>query len=151
MKKSVWGNAVWLLFHTLAIKLKPEFNSETPILFSHIVAICNNLPCPDCQEHASNLLMRANHKAVTASRENLIHFLHDFHNVVNKRISTPVFSKEGLQKYANANTKNVVAHFMNIMGSNMHNDKLMMQTFRRQNYMNKFINYIKTNSYKYNN
>jgi len=151
MKKSVWGNAVWLLFHTLAIKLKPEFNSETPILFSHIVTICNNLPCPDCQEHASNLLMRANHKVVTASRENLIQFLHDFHNVVNKRISKPVFSKEGLQKYANANTKNVIAHFMNIMGANMHNDKLMMQTFRRQNYMNKFTNYIKANSYKYNN
>ena len=28
MKKKVWGNATWYIFHTLAEKLKPEFKSE---------------------------------------------------------------------------------------------------------------------------
>ena len=50
MKKKEWGNAVWLLFHTLAEKIKPEYKGELIILVSHISSICNNLPCPDCQQ-----------------------------------------------------------------------------------------------------
>jgi hypothetical protein len=150
MKKKDWGNAVWLLFHTLAHKLKPEYSNETGILFTHINNICNNLPCPDCQEHANKILSRTNKKAIASSKESLIQFLYVFHNMVNKSINTPEFPKEKLNIYANANTRNVVAHFIKLMSSNMNNDKLMMDSFRRQNYMSVFINYIKMNGYKYN-
>ena len=151
MKKQIWGNATWYLFHTLAHKLKPEYSNETTVLFAHIVRVCNNLPCPDCQEHASRVLAVANSKNITSSQESLKQFLFAFHNIVNKRIKTPEFSKDELDaRYSKANTKNVVAHFINIMNSNMNNDKLMMDSFRRQNYMNSFINYINNNSYKYN-
>lgn len=150
MKKKDWGNSVWLLFHTLAHKLKPEYKNEVPILFSHINSICNNLPCPDCQEHATTFLSRINVKAVTSSREALIQFLFIFHNTVNKRINTPQFPIESLnEKYSKANTRNIVSHFIAIMKSNMNNEKLMMNSFRRQNYMNSFIKYIGANSYKY--
>jgi hypothetical protein len=47
MKKKDWGNAVWLLFHTLSEKIKDEHVSELSILVSHISSICYNLPCPD--------------------------------------------------------------------------------------------------------
>jgi hypothetical protein len=151
MKKKDWGNANWTLFHTLAHKLKPEYNNETPILFSHIVSVCNNLPCPDCREHASSILALTNRKAVTSSQENLKQFLFAFHNVVNKKVKNNEFLKHELDAlYSRANTKNVVSHFIQIMSSNMNNDKLMMDSFRRQNYMNKFITYINENSYKYN-
>lgn len=150
MQKKVWGNAIWLLFHTLAHKLKPEYSREVPILFAHINSICNNLPCPDCQEHASNFLSRVNIKAITSSKEALVEFLYIFHNTVNKRLSTPAFPKESLNAmYSRANTRNVVAHFIAIMNSNMNNEKLMMNSFRRQNYMNSFVKYIGANSYKY--
>lgn len=150
MKKKEWGNSVWILFHTLAHKLKPEYKNEAPILFAHINSICNNLPCPDCQEHAATFLSRINVKAITSSRETLIQFLFIFHNAVNKRLNTPQFTNEALSAtYSKANTRNVVLHFINIMSSNMNNEKLMMDTFRRQNYMNSFIKYIGANSYKY--
>jgi len=151
MKKKDWGNAVWILFHTLAHKLKPEYNKEVPILFSHINSICSNLPCPDCQEHATEFLSRINVKAITSSREALIQFLFVFHNTVNKRLNIPPFPNESLNTmYSRANTRNVVSHFINIMSLNMNNEKLMMDAFRRKNYMNSFIRYINANSYKYN-
>ena len=151
MKKKDWGNATWYLFHTLACKLKTEYSNETTVLLSHIVSICNNLPCPDCQEHASKILSMTNRKAIASSRENLIQFLFTFHNIVNKKINTPDFSKEDLQTmYSRANTQNILNNFVRIMGSNMNNDKLMMDTFRRQNYMNTFVSYMNANGYKYN-
>ena len=151
MKKKDWGYAVWTLFHTLAYKLKPEYSNEVIILFSHINSICRNLPCPDCREHATEYLSRINIKAVTSSREALVQFLYIFHNTVNRRLNMPIFPQNALDTmYSNANTRNVVAHFISIMNSNIHNEKLMMDTFRRQNYMNSFITYIGANSYKYN-
>ena len=151
MKKSEWGNAVWYLLHTLSYKLKDEYSSETSVLYSHINSICNNLPCPDCQDHAASVLSMTNKRTVTGSKEALIHFLHTFHNMVNKKIKKPEFSREALnEKYSRANTHRVISHFIQIMSSNMNNEKLMMNSFRRQNYMNSFVMYIKQNGYKYN-
>jgi hypothetical protein len=151
MKKKDWGYAVWTLFHTLASKMKPEYSStETAVLYSHIVTICQNLPCPDCQEHASKILAMVNVKQVTASKDTLCQFLYAFHNIVNKRTGVPDFPKEGLDMYNNANTQRVVAHFVRIMTTNMNNEKLMMDAFRRQKYMTAFQNYIRVNGYKYN-
>ena len=42
MKKKDWGNAVWILFHTLAEKIKPEYTEELIVIVSHITSICNN-------------------------------------------------------------------------------------------------------------
>lgn len=150
MKKKDWGNAVWYLFHTLAYKLKPEYGNEVGALFGHISAICYNLPCPDCQAHASKILATVNTRQVTANKEALIQFLFSFHNVVNKSINVPEYPKEGLAIYARANTQRVVAHFIRIMSMSMNNEKLMMDAFRRQKYMNSFISYIRANGYKYN-
>ena len=151
MEKKDWGRAVWYLFHTLAHKLKPEYSGETDALFNHINSICSNLPCPDCQEHAMKTLAIANRRVITSSKEALINFLHTFHNLINKRTKKAEFSKEALNDmYARANTQNVISHFIKIMSSNTNNDKLMMNSFRRQNYMKSFITYISTNGYKYN-
>lgn len=151
MKKEVWGRAIWSLFHTLAHKLKPEYKSELDVLFSHILSICNNLPCPDCQEHASKILSTTNRRGITSSQDNLKQFLRTFHNIVNKKINKPEFSQNALDElYSRANTQNIIIHFISVMNANMNNDKLMMNSFRRQNYMNKFITYINANRYKYN-
>jgi hypothetical protein len=149
MKKKTWGNAVWFLFHTLAYKLKPEYSSEVSVIVGYIVNICNNLPCPDCSDHAMKLLSQVNTKSIN-TRDSLIHFLFTFHNMVNKKINIPDFSKDSLNIYSRANTKNIVSHFINTMNLNMNNNKLMMDTFRRQNSLSNFVNYIRTNGYKYN-
>lgn len=150
MKKKEWGNAVWLLFHTLAEKLKDEYVSELPILVSHITSICNNLPCPDCQIHAYKTMTLVNKSTITANKEALIDFLWRFHNDVNKRNKTLFYAKESLDKYKTANTYNVVKQFIAIMNAVSNNEKTMLYGFHRSLYMKQFIDYINKNSFKYN-
>jgi len=150
MRKKEWANAVWLLFHTLAEKLKPEFSaSEAPVLFSHMVDICYNLPCPDCQGHATAYMQKANKPLVTASRENLMRFLWEFHNNVNLRIKQPLFMFTELDRYKRANTRGVVLHFINIMSKTAGSEKVMMHNYHRKMYVAKFRDYIQANAYKF--
>jgi hypothetical protein len=150
MKKKVWGNAVWLLFHTLAEKLKEEHKSELSILVSHITNICNNLPCPDCQQHASLIMSRTNKASIASSKNALIEFLWNFHNSVNARTKTATFPKESLEMYSRANTQNIVKNFITIMSATSNNEKTMLHGFHRALYMKQFIDYINNNLYKYN-
>lgn len=151
MKKQVWGNAIWYLFHTIAYKLKPEFSSEVPIIFNHIKSICNNLPCPTCQSHATMVLSHINVPLIISSNENLINFLHEFHNIVNKRIGNREFSKvEHDQIYSRAITNNVIKHFLSIMDQNNNNEKLMTLSFHRKRSVNFFRDYFTNNIHKFN-
>ena len=150
MKKKVWGNIVWLLFHTLAVKLKEEYRSELPILITHITSICNNLPCPDCQQHASLVMEKVNKAAISVSNETLIVFLWQFHNDVNKRNKGNYFPKESLDSYKTANTMNVIKSFINIMNATSNNQKAMLHGFHRNLYMKQFTDYVNKNLYKYN-
>lgn len=150
MTKKEWANAVWLLFHTLAEKLKPDQSpTEVAVLYSHIARICNNLPCPDCQAHATQTIQRTNKTMVCASRETLIHFLWQFHNSVNARLKLPVFTKAALEMYTRANTLNVVRNFITIMSRASNNSRTMMHSFHRQRYMKEFTDYLQTNIGKY--
>jgi len=150
MKKKDWGNAVWILFHTLAEKIKPEYTEELIVIVSHITSICSNLPCPDCQQHASRVMAQVNKNAIAASKETLIDFLWKFHNEVNKRTKAAFYSKESLDKYKTANTINVVKYFIQIMSKTSNNEKTMLHGFHRNLYMKKFIEYINANIDKYN-
>ena len=150
MKKKDWGNAVWLLFHTLAEKIKPEHTEELIVIVSHITIICNNLPCPDCQQHASRVMAQVNKNAIAASKETLIDFLWKFHNDVNKRTKAAFYTKEALDKYKTANTINVFKNFIQIMSKTSNNEKTMLTGFHRNLYIKKFIEYINANINKYN-
>ena len=61
VKEMLWGEPTWFLFHTLAEKTKdnyfPTIKNE---LFSFIKKICNNLPCPECAQHASRYVNGVN-------------------------------------------------------------------------------------------
>jgi hypothetical protein len=150
MKKKDWGNATWYLFHTLAQKLKPEYASvELPVLFEHIESICNNLPCPDCQEHARSAMLKANKRVVISSKENFINFLWTFHNNVNLRTKKPFYPKESLEMYNRAVTPNVVKNFINVMSQSINSTGMMINTFHRQRFIKQFIQYINNNYYKY--
>lgn len=149
MKKKEWGNAVWLLFHTLAEKIKPEHNGELIILVSHISSICNNLPCPDCQAHASKVMNSVNKAYITQSKDHLIDFLWKFHNEVNKQTKGNFYPKESLVIYKTSDTIKTISHFINIMNQVSNNQKTMLFGFHRALYMKQFISYMQKNLYKY--
>ena len=150
MKKSTWGNAVWFLFHTLAEKIKPEHKDEYKLLLNHITGICSHLPCPDCQQHSTRVMLQVNQSGFVNSKETLIDFLWKFHNDVNKRTKKPEYSLESLNKYKSAVTSAIVKNFIMIMSATSNNEKTMMYGFHRMLYMKNFITYINANTYKYN-
>ena len=85
MSKKQWGNACWYLFHTLAEKLKPEYEKDIPIIIRNILSICKNLPCPVCSSHAKRHIMNIKINNINTKTE-LKLFLFNFHNNVNKQL-----------------------------------------------------------------
>lgn len=112
-KKMKWGQPTWFLFHTLAEKLKIDASpSILRELVNLIILICNNLPCPDCANHASSYMNAINIDTIR-TKTDLKNMLYQFHNSVNKRKNFPLFPYNDIDtKYSHAITINIIRDFM---------------------------------------
>jgi len=112
-KKVKWGEPTWFLLHTLSVKVKEsEFKNIRMDLLNRIYAICTNLPCPDCSNHAKIYLDNINFNTIQ-TKEDLKILLFVFHNEVNKKKGYSLFPYEQLdEKYSLAITHNIIRNFM---------------------------------------
>jgi hypothetical protein len=112
-KKVKWGEPTWFLLHTLSVKVKEsEFKNIRIDLLNRIYAICTNLPCPDCANHAQKYLDNINFNTIQ-TKEDLKMLLFIFHNHVNIKKGYPLFPYEKLdEKYSLAITNNIIKNFM---------------------------------------
>ena len=149
--KSVWGPAIWYLFHTLAFKMKNQhFNELKNSLLDFFVLISANLPCPECTEHAQQETRNLDKSKITNKKELCIYFL-NFHNKVNSRTKKKIFTiEEYVAKYKKAVTRNVISNFFNIMAKSDHNVKLMVNSFYKSNAVSSFKKWIIQNALKFN-
>ena len=147
MSKSLWGPPCWSIMHILATRIKEEdFENKKERLWFIINQICNNLPCPECRQHAVSLMRQTKKENILKSKDNLEIFLFDFHNLVNKKKGLRLFTKEEYNlKYKKANIREVVINFINIFNASSRNNNLMMESFHRQNFIQKFIVWINGN------
>lgn len=147
MSKSLWGPPCWSIMHILATRIKEEdFENKKESLWFIINQICNNLPCPECRQHAVSLMRQTKKENILKSKDNLEIFLFDFHNLVNKKKGLRLFTKEEYNlKYKKANIREVVINFINIFNASSRNNNLMMESFHRQNFIQKFIVWINGN------
>ena len=147
MSKSLWGPPCWSIMHILATRIKEEdFENKKESLWFIINQICNNLPCPECRQHAVSLMRQTKKENILKSKDNLEIFLFDFHNLVNKKKGLTLFTKEEYNlKYKKSNIKEVVINFINIFNASSRNNNLMMESFHRQNFIQKFIVWINGN------
>jgi len=124
--KVKWGEPTWFLLHTLSVKVKEsEFQLIRQDLLNRIYAICTNLPCPTCSEHAKTYLDGINFNAIQ-TKEDLKRMLYLFHNKVNERKGYPIFPYEELDaKYCLAITNNIIVNFMKHFSDRNHNIKLV--------------------------
>ena len=112
--------------------------------------ICNNLPCPECRQHAMSLMKRANKFNILKTKNNLEVFLFDFHNLVNKQKGYRIFNQEDYNfKYKTIDIREVIINFFNIFNLSTRNNNLMMETFHRQRFIQKFMQWIQTNKTKF--
>tara|TARA_Y100001935_G_scaffold145155_3_gene119952 strand:- start:7818 stop:8273 length:456 start_codon:yes stop_codon:yes gene_type:complete len=145
-----WGNACWFLFHTLSYKLKDEESEHAKELLKIFIEICKILPCPICREDATKMLNNSK-SGLVKTKPDLIRFMWQFHNLVNKKLNKPVFTmEEHNNKYAKTVTHNVVNFYIYVMSKNMNNSKAMIQTYQRQNKIASFKAYYAENIHRFN-
>ena len=110
--KMVWGKPTWYMLHTMAEKIKVEHFPRLRLeLLNIIVRICNNLPCPDCANHATAYMNRMNFDNIQ-TKEQLKLMLYQFHNHVNTKKNYPLFPMNQLDStYQQANTTNIITNF----------------------------------------
>jgi len=117
--KMKWGAPTWYLFHTLAEKVKEDsFPVIRKEFLDIIFAICTNLPCPDCANHATRFMQGVNFDTILTKLD-LKELLFRFHNSVNAVKGFPIFSRQELDDmYSKANTSNIVQNFYNNFQTN---------------------------------
>ena len=132
MSPKKWGPPIWTFFHMLAEKIKEDrFSSIGPQLFHFIISICNNLPCPECTNHAKMFLSRVDPKKVN-NKKTLQDLLFVFHNVVNKRKHKQLFRYvEFLSLYKDKNIIDAFNDFVKAYATDG-NMKLMTDNFHRK-------------------
>ena len=146
-----WGNACWFLFHTLAVKLKPERTDLVPKILSLVINVCKNLPCPDCSQHATATLnsLRCNQ---IKTRDQLMLVLWQFHNMVNKRRKVEFFSiDEYNKKYSNALFDPIVSNFIRVMkGKFPTNERGMLNSMQRSIMVDDVDSFVSNNRQGFN-
>ena len=142
-----WGPPTWILFHTLAYKLKEsEYKTLGPVLFNFITQVCHNLPCPTCAEHAKTYINRLmKDTSFITNKKLFINALYIFHNDVNERIKKPMFKYEDLTSaYQGKNIISVYNNFVQHFHSTG-NLTLINQNFHKKRIINSFKLWIVRN------
>ena len=131
-----WGNATWILFHTIAAQISyNNFEKYKDLLVEVIVTTCNNLPCPTCKDHASNIIKQA--KTVNIKKKSdFIEFLRQFHNIVNIKLEKKTYSKEEIdKKYNNLDLVKIMKNFITVFSLPSRNMKMLRHSFHQQNFV----------------
>ena len=99
MEPNVWGPPGWIFLHTVTFQY-PEnpTDLDKQKYYTFFNSLKNVLPCPNCREH-----YRENFENIPIrleSREDLIEWLIDIHNEVNKKNNKRIYTyKEVYDKY----------------------------------------------------
>lgn len=145
---NTWGPPTWTLFHTLAEKVKDDcYINIAPELVTFIRRICFLLPCPDCQDHASEYWRKTRYNLTT--KEGLKEFLFTFHNEVNKRKSYPIQETNILQTYTNNKLSTVYNTFVSIFLART-TSRLMIDSLHRKRLIDEFKMWLIKNSSSFN-
>ena len=115
-----------------------------------IKRICNNLPCPDCAQHATQKIGSLNIQSIK-SKQDLKAVLLSFHNFVNTRTNKPEWNEKQLNdKYSLAKTALVVQYFIQIWQKPNPNPRLMTNNFHKDRIINDFISWWNIHHSKFN-
>ena len=149
MSPNQWGPPTWIFMHTLAAKIKDEsFPVLGQQLIMIIIQICNNLPCPECAQHAKHFWNKVKVSNIQ-SKNDLINLLFVFHNIVNKRKQYLPFKHTDLQFYNSKNiieTHNSFARNFNTKG----NMNLINESFHRNMMLSSLKTWLMNNLVHFN-
>ena len=140
---TIWGPAVWTLFHTLAEKINPNaYESTIHSMFYMFVRICKYLPCPECSKDASRFLAKINLTNYKTKNE-FKNMLYLFHNWVNSKKGKSLFNYANMNKYNNLNLVVVINNFIDKYNTKG-NMSLLAESFQRTLVVKDFISWFKS-------
>ena len=144
-----WGPITWTFLHTILEKIKSEhYETEKSKILYFIKQICNNLPCPDCQFHASKYIKQLEIKHIN-DKEHFKQIIFRFHNNVNMKINKQQENETVLEIYKDKNTIRVFYEFVTIYSKPVHNNRLMMDSMNRNILMKELVTYFQRNVDKF--
>jgi hypothetical protein len=143
MSNKAWGNATWILFHTLAQQIKEdEFIKEKSRLINFVKRTCTHLPCPKCAADATRIVSRAYVDRIE-TKDDFIEFLRQFHNIVNTKLQKPALSAEEVElKYKRAKIHLVIQNFFSILSVSYGNMKMLIHSYQRQQFIRSQQEYL---------
>ena len=149
-KARAWGVITWMLFHTLAEKIKNNyFTSYIHTILIFIQKICNCLPCPYCREDAKKYLSSFNFSLIK-SKMDLKLFIYDFHNNVNKKLGNENSPIKILEKYENLDIINVINLWSQYFTRYGIEAQEFMEGMQRNSVKNELYNFIIKNRHIFN-
>ena len=147
VKEMLWGEPTWFLFHTLAEKIKDKyFDGLKGKLFNFIKQICNNLPCPECAQHATQYINGVNFDAIR-NKSQLKILLHTFHNTVNNIKGYDKFDYTDIDKYNNAITINIIKNFFHHFGKKHYSVRMDISGHQRSVILRNFRKWLEEHHY----
>ena len=150
MSRKVWGPVTWKFLHTITAKLRPEyFKEQRTNIITLIKNVCETLPCPECRMHAMDNIKRARLDLIT-TKEDLVKFVFEFHNLVNRQTKKAEYSKDILETYNNLNLVDVVNEFASAYATSTHNIRLMTDVFHRNRFLEWLKHYLINNGQRFN-
>ena len=108
----LWGKSTWMLFHTIVERVdEQQYKTYKGQILSMIKHICNNLPCPECTEHAGRFINKVRIESVP-TKQSMKLMLYQFHNQVNRRVRNSQFNMKDLDIYKKYNIGIVIQNFL---------------------------------------
>lgn len=98
---SAWGPSYWTSLHIMSYFYPAKAsNIQRDRMVQRILAISNELPCVECQQHSSAYIQKYFKQLpdICSGRDKLFAFFVDFHNQVNKRYGKKVYTVEEAKK-----------------------------------------------------
>lgn len=106
------GPLMWLILHTISIKIKPEIYKENrEVLLDSIKQLYNTYPCKYCQKDAINYLNT--YKNNLETQEEFKDYMYNFHHHVNVKLYKKYHDKSILDKYNNVDLKKIFNIYLN--------------------------------------
>ena len=143
----IWGPSTWILFHTMAYKIKNEhFNNKKNELINILKNITSNLPCPDCSDHAKKIMNGLKSNSIK-TKDDFIEMVYYFHNHVNEKLGKKIFPVNDLNIYGDYILINVINNFLNSWNNLPKNVNMIGESFRRRVVLREFVTWFKKNNH----
>lgn len=117
---AVWGPPTWFFLHSMTLALPDNVPVEQQEAVKQVMyGLQKVLPCPGCGDNLGKHMKKEPIEPHLGTREGLVRWMVDIHNMVNRDNGSPELSQEeALRKYTAAYKKDSDKKYLEVIGRN---------------------------------